>query len=183
MTPPSEYERFAAEPSSRRLLRQEELLADVAEHLQSVMRSEGLTQAEVARRLGKSRSFVCEALGGDRNLTLRTVAELADAMGQRLCIHSEDLESEVRKLRAQRQVEVLERERIRQQLEELRAVVGQVAEKSRADGYRQAMREIAKSARLLKAAGNPGDGWSDAMDTIAGHAEDCATAYGEVSDG
>jgi hypothetical protein len=44
---------------------------------------QGLTQAEVARRRGVNRSVVTRELRGVENLTLRSVAELAWAMGRR----------------------------------------------------------------------------------------------------
>lgn len=43
----------------------------------------GLTQAELARRLGVNRSVVTRELRGVENLTLRSVAELAFGMGRR----------------------------------------------------------------------------------------------------
>lgn len=43
----------------------------------------GLTQAEVARKLGVNRSVVNRELRGVENLTLRSVAELAFGMGRR----------------------------------------------------------------------------------------------------
>ena len=43
----------------------------------------GLTQAELARRLGVHRSIVTRELRGVENLTLRSVAELAFGMGRR----------------------------------------------------------------------------------------------------
>jgi len=43
----------------------------------------GLTQAEIARRLGVNRSVITRELRGVENLTLRSVAELAHGMGRR----------------------------------------------------------------------------------------------------
>ena len=45
------------------------------------MASAGLTQAHLARRLGKSRSAVNQVLTGDGNLRIETLAEYLEAMG------------------------------------------------------------------------------------------------------
>ncbi|HEU0131800.1 MAG TPA: helix-turn-helix transcriptional regulator [Mycobacteriales bacterium] len=53
-----------------------------------VLAEQGVTQRELARRLGKSESAVSQVLGGDRNLTLNTLAEYLDALGHRLELHA-----------------------------------------------------------------------------------------------
>jgi len=40
----------------------------------------GITKAELARRMGISRSTVSEMLGGDNNFTIKTLAKLAKAL-------------------------------------------------------------------------------------------------------
>ncbi len=45
------------------------------------MGREGITKAALARRLGKSKAYVTQALSGGRNMTLRTLAEFAWACG------------------------------------------------------------------------------------------------------
>lgn len=49
--------------------------------LSDALAREGVTKAQLAQRLGKGKSFVTQILGGDRNMTLRTVADVADALG------------------------------------------------------------------------------------------------------
>lgn len=81
MTPRSDYEAFeSSSPENRRLLRQEELIIDVAETLWRALEREGTTRAALAGRLDKSPGFVTQILSGDRNLTLRTLADVADAL-------------------------------------------------------------------------------------------------------
>ncbi len=62
-------------------LRQEELIVEVTEALASALRSSGLTQTELAARLEKTKGFVSQILGGGTNLTLRTLADVAGALG------------------------------------------------------------------------------------------------------
>ena len=63
-----------------RLVRQEELILDVTERLTKALLDAGITRAELARRLGRTPGFVSQVLGGGRNLTLRTIADIAAAL-------------------------------------------------------------------------------------------------------
>jgi len=65
----------------RRLLKQEKFILEVTEALSRAIEESGVTRSEVAKRLGKTKGFVSQLLGGGRNLTLRTVADLSDAIG------------------------------------------------------------------------------------------------------
>ncbi len=66
-----------------RLVRQEELILDVTERLSEALEDAGITRAELARRLGRSPAFVTQVFGGGRNLTLRTIADIATALSLR----------------------------------------------------------------------------------------------------
>lgn len=44
------------------------------------MDSQGVTKADLARRVGKSRAYVTQSLSGGRNMTLSTFAGFADAL-------------------------------------------------------------------------------------------------------
>ena len=63
-----------------RLLRQERLILEVTEALAGALDDSGVTRAELARRLGRTPGFVSQVLGGGRNLTLRTIADIAAAL-------------------------------------------------------------------------------------------------------
>ncbi|EGX99741.1 XRE family transcriptional regulator [Nitrospirillum viridazoti Y2] len=60
------------------------LLADIRHALNEALTEEAaarhLTQAEIARELGKSKSFVSRKLSGMSNMTLETLADLAFAL-------------------------------------------------------------------------------------------------------
>jgi transcriptional regulator with XRE-family HTH domain len=75
------YEEMEREDA--RGLRQEELIVEVTEALARALRTSGLTQAEIANRLGKTKGFVSQIMGGGNNLTLRTLADVAGAIGCR----------------------------------------------------------------------------------------------------
>ena len=66
-----------------RLVRQEELILDVTERLTVELLQAGVTKAELARRLGRTPGFVSQVFGGGRNLTLRTISDIAVALSVR----------------------------------------------------------------------------------------------------
>ena len=66
-----------------RLVRQEELILQVTEVLTQALEDAGMKKGELAKRLGKSPGFVSQVFGGGRNLTLRTVADIAGALSLR----------------------------------------------------------------------------------------------------
>jgi transcriptional regulator with XRE-family HTH domain len=77
----TDYRAFeASSTENRRLLRTEELILEVTEALVAAMAQQKLTKSQLAARLGKSPAFVTQILNGGRNLTLRTIAEVADAL-------------------------------------------------------------------------------------------------------
>lgn len=65
-------------------LRQEELILEVTEALARALADSGLTKTELAGRLGKTKGFVSQVLGGGGNLTLRTLADLSGALDCRV---------------------------------------------------------------------------------------------------
>lgn len=75
----STYDELLAEDPAG--LRQEELILEATEALARALRTSGLTQSELAARLGKTKGFVSQILGGGKNLTLRTLADVAGALG------------------------------------------------------------------------------------------------------
>lgn len=89
----TDYEAFEiSSVSNRRLLRQEELILEVTEILSQALKKEGITKKDLADRLGKTKGFVSQVLTGGRNLTLRTIADIADALECRIRIHCENLQ-------------------------------------------------------------------------------------------
>ena len=71
------------DPEFERLLRQEKLILDVTDTLTQSLQDAGVTKAELAKRLGRSLGFISQVFGGGRNLTLRTIADIAAALSLR----------------------------------------------------------------------------------------------------
>ena len=85
--PYTDYELFEqSSDHNRRLLREEELILEVTEAVSAVMEKEHISKAQLAKRLGKTKGFISQLLSGGRNLTLRTLAGLVDALGYRVVI-------------------------------------------------------------------------------------------------
>jgi transcriptional regulator with XRE-family HTH domain len=77
----SDYKAFESlSTEHRRLLRQEELIVEVTEALARALQELQISQSQLAARLEKSKGFVSQILGGGRNLTLRTLSDVADAL-------------------------------------------------------------------------------------------------------
>jgi transcriptional regulator with XRE-family HTH domain len=70
------------EPDYERLLAQERLILDATEAVVGLLEEEKVSRQELARRLGKSKGFVSQLLSGERNMTLRTLADLGHALGR-----------------------------------------------------------------------------------------------------
>lgn len=81
------HEELVSTPEGRRLLEQEVLLVSASNFIAELLEEKGMTRAELARRIGKSKAFVTQILGG-RNITLRTLADLAWALDTRIRIET-----------------------------------------------------------------------------------------------
>lgn len=86
--PRSEFHEFLEVPEHRKLYEQERLLVDANELLVGIMEKHGISRANLAKRLGKSKAFITQVLRGKRNLTLRTLADLFGAMECRLVMEA-----------------------------------------------------------------------------------------------
>jgi transcriptional regulator with XRE-family HTH domain len=65
----------------------ETLSQTFADQLWNAVSAQKIRQAEVARRAHVSRQFLTRVFKGDQNLTLKTIAKLANAADQRVYLH------------------------------------------------------------------------------------------------
>ena len=63
-----------------RLLAQERLITDVTEALWEAMQRADVSKSELAKRLGRTKGHVSQLFSGSRNMTLRTLAEIAEVL-------------------------------------------------------------------------------------------------------
>ena len=57
---------------------------NLADEIRDRMQQQGLTLTELARRLGKNQNYVSRLIKGDAALSLKTLVEIAFALGYRL---------------------------------------------------------------------------------------------------
>ena len=84
-----DLERHSGE--SARLYQQERLVLWATEAICELMAENNVSRAELARRLGTSRANITQMLNGSRNLTLRTLADMAWACEARIDVRVEPL--------------------------------------------------------------------------------------------
>jgi antitoxin component HigA of HigAB toxin-antitoxin module len=69
-------------PEHQRLFAQEGLILEATEEVWAAMERTGKSKADLARMLNTSKANITQVLNGSRNLTLRTLADIAFALGQ-----------------------------------------------------------------------------------------------------
>ena len=88
MTEPREVLRWMADvyatEEGRRLIDRERVWVEATETLCIVMEEQGVTGAELARRLGVSPAWISQMLSGERNLTLGTLSDAFHVLGRSL---------------------------------------------------------------------------------------------------
>lgn len=67
--------------------KKEKAKLDFTIELQAVIEKKGVTRSDLARRLGKSNAYITQMLRGERNFTIDTMVELADALDSNLANH------------------------------------------------------------------------------------------------
>jgi ribosome-binding protein aMBF1 (putative translation factor) len=80
VTPSEWFERKLAASKDTPEYELEWLLLDIEEALHTSMEAQGITRSELADRLGTSRAFITKLLGGQENLTLKTLVRVANAL-------------------------------------------------------------------------------------------------------
>jgi transcriptional regulator with XRE-family HTH domain len=67
--------------------KKEKAKIDFTIELQALMKKNLITRADLARELNKSNAYVTQILRGERNFTIDTMVELAEALDSQLAIH------------------------------------------------------------------------------------------------
>ncbi len=88
------HEEFLASSENRKLFEQERLLVEATELLSELMEKKRVSRAQLAQKIGKSKAFVTQLLRGNHNMTLRTIADLFDALDHQVCLKSQPRDQE-----------------------------------------------------------------------------------------
>jgi transcriptional regulator with XRE-family HTH domain len=66
--------------AEERLYAREELIYNATEDLLVILEDKDITKVELARRLGKSKSYITQLLSGSRNMTLGSLSDICFAL-------------------------------------------------------------------------------------------------------
>ena len=83
--------RQTRDKDARRNYERERLAVWAFDCIADAMEAHGKSKADIARALGTSRANITQLFGGERNVTLRTLADLAFACESRIVISTEPL--------------------------------------------------------------------------------------------
>lgn len=81
----SQTQRLSYSPIDSEILlwNQDEAILDTTELICRLMKEQGVTRAELAKRLGTTKGNVTQMLDGSRNLTIRTVSDVLSHLGHK----------------------------------------------------------------------------------------------------
>ena len=83
-------EEYMKDAGFKKLLAQGDFILEVTEVICKIMSDKGISRKQLADLLGKSKGYISQLLNGERNLTLRTVADIMHVLGCRgLLTHKE----------------------------------------------------------------------------------------------
>jgi transcriptional regulator with XRE-family HTH domain len=74
-------EQYVADHDHMRLFQQERAIYEVSELIEAVMEEQGITRSQLADKLGQTKGWVTQLLDGERNKTIRTVADVLAILG------------------------------------------------------------------------------------------------------
>jgi len=77
-----------------RVFAQEKLIEDATELIASAMQEQNVSKAQLAERLGTSRSHITQLLRGSRNMTLRTLADIMFMLRKEVMLVAADRDDE-----------------------------------------------------------------------------------------
>lgn len=86
-------DRLKATKEGQLALVTEGLMVDATELIAEAMESEGISRAELARRIDRSPAFVTKVLRGTSNFTLRTLAHILFALGYTIRLRVEKVDA------------------------------------------------------------------------------------------
>ena len=76
------FDKMTESPEAKRIYQQERAILAATELIWQTMQEQGISKAQLAKRLGKSRAYVTQLLDGRANMTLRTVVDVFFALGK-----------------------------------------------------------------------------------------------------
>ncbi|MGC9454823.1 MAG: hypothetical protein ACP5HU_08145 [Phycisphaerae bacterium] len=81
-------EQYVSSPEEKRLFEQERAILRVTEMICAEMEKIGMSRADLSKLLGTSKSNVTQMLDGQRNMTIRLIADVLFALGKELRVEA-----------------------------------------------------------------------------------------------
>ena len=75
------YDEYLKDEEFARLMEQENLIMEVTEGFCRILQEEGLSRTKLANIMGKTRGYISLLLNGRRNITLRSLSDIAYFLG------------------------------------------------------------------------------------------------------
>ncbi len=79
------------DPAYGRIYAQESAMVDASELIARALETSGMSRSDLARALDVNRSEVTARLAGERNITVRKLAETLHVLGERLVVATEPI--------------------------------------------------------------------------------------------
>lgn len=80
------YDEYMKDKEFERLMMQEDLIMDITEDFCELLEIEKINRSTLAKIMGKTKGYISQLLNGGRNLTLRSLADLAYYLGYSISI-------------------------------------------------------------------------------------------------
>lgn len=84
-------EEFTQSKEGMQLFQQERVILEATEMVYNIMQEEGVTKAELAERLGRSKGYITQLLNGTANMTLRTLSDVCVALDRNINLETSPL--------------------------------------------------------------------------------------------
>ena len=88
-------DKLQKDPELQKFYYQEQLILEVAELIAKLMQKYKVSKSELAKRLGKGRSYVTQLLDGTSNMTLRTISDVFVVLDSMLVVKAGPLSLEI----------------------------------------------------------------------------------------
>jgi transcriptional regulator with XRE-family HTH domain len=77
----TKFDKFISDPKRRQIYERESLAFNAAELISDLMEEQAVSKSELAGKVGVTKSHITQLLGGSRNMTMHSLADLAFALG------------------------------------------------------------------------------------------------------
>jgi transcriptional regulator with XRE-family HTH domain len=90
------YDNYIEDPEFKRLMAQEDLIMEVTEGFCEILVENDIKRKKLAELMGRTKGYISQLLNGSRNITLRSLADIAFCLGYKAKVQfvEEDFDKE-----------------------------------------------------------------------------------------